>query len=159
MPVERSAGIILFRQVSSERHYLVIRSARLESQISEKKSVTQFWDFPKGRLESGETGLQAAEREVREEVGIVHYGLVPEFKKTVQYFTRREGKSVPKFVALFLAEVKDDPLITLSWEHDKYEWLSYPEAHERLTHPQMKNALQVAEQYLHTHDSISEKSI
>ena len=147
MPVERGAGIIIFRNIPDGRRYLILRASRDESTIAPGKKVKEFWDFPKGRLEPGESGIEAARREAFEEAGIKDYELIPEFKETIKYFTRREGKFIPKFVALFLAESKIDR-VKLSWEHDKYEWLPYNEALERVTLKEMKKALENAENFL-----------
>lgn len=147
MPAERSAGIILFRETAGGRRYLILRASRDESAIAPGKKVKEFWDFPKGRLEPGESGIEAAKREAIEEAGIKNFELVPEFKETIQYFTRRDGKFIPKFVALFLAKSKTDQ-IKLSWEHDRYEWLLYGEALERITLKEMKRALEAAEKFL-----------
>lgn len=147
MPVERSAGIILFRDTPEGRRYLVLRAARGESTIGRGKKVKEFWDFPKGQLERGETGLDAAKREAKEEAGVEDFELVPDFKETVRYFTWRDGRPIPKFVAMFLAKVKENK-VTLSWEHDKYEWLTYNEALERITLKEMRMALEKAEMFL-----------
>lgn len=141
MPVERSAGIILYRNTPEGRKFLVIRSSR------KYPDRPEFWDFPKGRLDSGEDGIGAARREVREEVGIDDFEIVQNFKETVRYFTRREGKSIPKFVAMFLAHTPQKE-VTLSWEHDVFEWLAYHDARERVTIPDMKHALDRAEEFL-----------
>lgn len=149
MPVERSAGIILYRETSEGRKFLVIRSSRDTSMITAGKNEKEFWDFPKGRLDAGETGIQAAEREAKEEVGITKYELLPDFKKTVQYFTWRDKKPIPKFVALFLAKTPIEKVV-LSWEHDTGEWLSYEEAKQRITLAQMREALEKAEEFLNS---------
>lgn len=148
MPVERSAGIIIFQNAPEGRRYLVLRSSRTDPQTAKNKRVKEFWDFPKGRLESGETGLDAARREAGEEAGIHDFAIIEGFKETVHYFTWRDKKPIPKFVAMFLAEVKNDR-VKLSWEHDKHEWLPYEQAHDMLTLPQMKKALRAAEETLH----------
>ena len=147
MPVERSAGIIIFLNSGSGRKYLLMRSSRDSSQISARKSVKEFWDLPKGQLEKGETGLDAAIREAKEESGVEDFEIIKDFKETIRYFTRRDGKSIPKFVAMFLAEAKSD-LVKLSWEHDKYEWSPYKEARERISLIPMKKALEKAESFL-----------
>ena len=143
MPVERSAGIIIFRNTPKGREYLVVHA----SGTGDGTTRPDFWDFSKGLLEKGETGIDAARREVKEEVGIEDFLFVDGFKETVHYFTRRDGKPVPKFMAMFLAEVKDDK-VRLSWEHDKYEWLPFVEARERISRTEMKKALESAEEYL-----------
>ncbi len=160
MPVERSAGVIIFRNTPGGRRYLVLRSSRKDSSRSRGRirvaegpgpearySRAEFWDFTKERLEPGETGLDAAERAAKEEAGRDDVSILPNFKETVRYFTRREGKPIPKFVAMFLGEVKTGK-VTLSWEHDRYEWVTYEKARERITVPQMKAALEKAEQFL-----------
>ena len=144
MPVERSAGIIFFLKTPQGTRYLVIRSSKSASYRKD------FWDFPKGRVEKGETGLQAAVREAREETGIDDFEIDPNFKETVRYFTWRDGKRIPKFVAMLLVEAKTDK-VKLSWEHDAYKWLSLEEACKKLS--TMKKALKKADDHLQTKSS------
>jgi 8-oxo-dGTP pyrophosphatase MutT (NUDIX family) len=155
MPVERSAGMILFRNNPEGRKYLVIRSSRGASVIAEKKKIKEFWDLPKGVLNSGEKGIEAAIREAKEEVGMGEEQLhmIPEFKVTARYFTRREGKFILKFAAFFLARAKTSK-IKLSWEHDQYEWLPYEEACQRLSLPQIQKAVEAAEKFLNAYDAV-----
>jgi 8-oxo-dGTP pyrophosphatase MutT (NUDIX family) len=124
-----------------------LRSSRSESEVASGKFIPEFWDFPKGRLEAGETGLTAALREAREEAGIEASRVIEGFKETIRYFTRRDGKPAPKFVALFLAEAASDD-VTLSWEHDQFAWLPYEDALARLTLKPMREALRKAESFL-----------
>jgi len=144
--VERSAGIIFFRRTAGGRKYLVLRSS-----YHGKDGKINFWDFPKGLLDKGERGIDAAKREALEEAGISKFKLIDGFKETVRYFVRRDWdktkKATLKFVAMFLAEANAGR-VKLSWEHDRYEWLSYPEARKRITKPQMKKALDKAEEFL-----------
>ncbi len=84
-------------------------------------------------------------REGREETGIKNFSLVSGFKKTVRYFTRRDGKPVPKFVAVFLARAHETK-VELSWEHDKCQWATFSEAMQKLT--TMKPALEKADTFL-----------
>lgn len=152
MPAERSAGIIIFRDISHGRRYLVIRSSRGAVDNATRKKCKDFWDLPKGVLEKGEQGIDAAWREAKEEVGILRSRLriIEGFKKTVRYFTRRRGKIILKFVVLFLAESKTAK-VKLSWEHDIYKWLSYKEAYGLLSLNQIKETLRVAEHYLNAY--------
>lgn len=141
MPVERSAGIILFNLTPQGRKYLLLHAKK------ERIGGKDFWDFPKGILDKGESGMDAAARETKEETGITEFKVIPDFKKTVSYFTRRNGKAVPKYVALFLAETKNIN-IKLSWEHDEYTWLFYSDALQRISLSPMKEALKKAEKFL-----------
>lgn len=143
MNVEKSAGIIFFNNLKSERLYLVIRASRLD----QEKLKPEFWDFPKGLLEVGEQGIDAAIRESKEETGIENFKIIDGFKETVQYFTKRDEKTALKFAAMFLAECFDEN-IKLSWEHDKYEWLKFSEAREKISRTEMKKTLEKADIFL-----------
>ena len=139
MPVLRSAGIIFYRNTPDGRRYLILRSSKHITARSD------YWDLPKGELEAKEKGIDAARREAREEAGIEDFSLIDEFKFTAQYFSRREGESIPKYVAVFLANT-DQEEITLSWEHDAYEWATLEEATKKLT--TMKEAIKKADEFL-----------
>ncbi|MFO7859140.1 MAG: NUDIX domain-containing protein, partial [Ectothiorhodospiraceae bacterium] len=52
-----SAGVVVVRREAQGWRCLLLRAY-------------QYWDAPKGRVEAGETPLEAARREVREETGI-----------------------------------------------------------------------------------------
>lgn len=123
----------------------------LRSSYHGKDGKHNFWDFPKGLLEKGEKGIDAAKREAIEEAGIEDFKIVPEFKETVRYFVRHDWdktkKATLKFVAMFLARAKTDK-VKLSWEHDYYEWLPYAKAYEKITISQMKKVLEAAERFL-----------
>ncbi len=56
--------------------------------------------LPKGHVDPGENALQAAEREVREETGVV-VELVRELGE-VRYWYRRDGRTIPKSVSFYL---------------------------------------------------------
>ena len=147
MPALRSAGFVIFRATPHGRRYLVLRASRAASTVAPGKTVKEFWDFPKGELEPGEQAKDAARREAGEEAGFHDMRAVEGFKETAQYFSQRDGKPILKFVAMFLAEAAQEK-VALSWEHDRYAWLAYPEAHERVTLLPMKRILERAEGFL-----------
>ena len=138
MPVSRSAGIILYQNPPEGRKYLILHSKR-------PSNLPEFWDISKGELDPGESGIDAARRVVKEETRIEDFALNPEFKFTARYFTKRDGKTIPKFVAVFLGEVKDEKVV-LSDEHDAYAWASLEEALKKLT--TMKETLKKADEFL-----------
>jgi bis(5'-nucleosidyl)-tetraphosphatase len=106
------------------------------------------WGFPKGNRESGETKLKTAKREIKEETGLEYKNLIfTDFKMDIDYFYKREGKTIYKVVTYFLAESDTDD-VTISWEHTGYQWLPYQEALERLTYNNAKKVLKAAHAFL-----------
>jgi 8-oxo-dGTP diphosphatase len=120
---EVSAGGVV---VDGER-VLVIVPARTASDGS------HVLGLPKGHLDDGETALQAATREVREETGVVAEPV--EELGEVRYWYVRERRRVPKSVFFFLFRyVSGDPA-----DHDdevlEARWMSLEEACEELSYP------------------------
>jgi len=137
MKQERSAGVISYRydQERNRRLYLMLRYP------------SGYWDFPKGRLESSETNIDAAIREFREETGL-DVQLDPEFQYVVSYdFRDRDGAAVHKEVTFFVGKAISDT-VTLSPEHEEYAWLFFGDALKLLTYHNARQVLQLADQFL-----------
>ena len=108
---ERSAGVIPFRfGLGRCLSYLVIHSARV-------RNPRARWEFPKGRIEPGESPDQAAAREFQEETGITSWAFREGFDRDVSYTYIRNGRKHLKTVTYFIAEVFDDSAMALSVEH------------------------------------------
>jgi len=82
-------------------------------------------------------------RECKEETGINDLEFVPRFKDKIEYFFKKEGKTVHKEVTFLLAKTKTKE-VTLSFEHIGFEWLAYEKALERLTFDNAKGILMKA---------------
>jgi 8-oxo-dGTP pyrophosphatase MutT (NUDIX family) len=132
---ERSAGAIVFHDDGAERKYLLL------------KYPAGHWDFPKGNVEKGESEVQTATREVREETGLENLSFVTGFRKQIEYFYRRGGKRVHKQVVFLLAATNTET-VRLSHEHHDFGWFAFKEALSRVTYPNSKNALTLAEELL-----------
>ena len=139
--MERSAGIILFKQDSKEkmeRKYLLLKYAEYKD----------YWGLCKGRMEAGETEKEAALREVEEETGFRTIAFVDGFQEKFSYFFTADGKSIYKEVVWFLGEVCDTHEGRLSSEHEELVWLSFSEAMARITHQKDANVVRKAEVFL-----------
>lgn len=141
MPVERSAGAVIFRKEGKNVLYLLLHYP------SSAKAPKEYWDFPKGHIEKGEKIEETIKREVREETGLDDIRLVEDFKEWIKYFFKFKGKNVFKIVTFLLAETKTKE-VKVSFEHLGYEWLSYEEAFKKLTFKNAKEILKKANQYL-----------
>jgi 8-oxo-dGTP pyrophosphatase MutT (NUDIX family) len=102
--------------------------------------------LPKGHVDPGETPVQAAEREVREETGI-SAAPVCELGQT-RYWYRRDGRTVGKTVTFFLFEHLDGDTADHDDEVEAVRWIGLDEARETLTHGAEREMVDLAIAYL-----------
>lgn len=147
MPKEQSAGAVVFRMVGRAPHYLLLHYP------SSKKAKKEYWDFPKGHVEKGETETQAALREIKEETGLQALRIVSGFEERIQYFFRAQQKTVFKTVVFFLAQTKEKE-VKISFEHKGFQWLPFERALKQLKFTNAKQILKKVHSFL----SLSQES-
>lgn len=140
MPLEKSAGAVIFRKEEGELYYLLLHYQ------------AGHWDFPKGNIEKGEKPEKTCQREIQEETGIKDIEFLSDFKETSKYFYKLKGKTIFKTVVFYLVKTKSKD-VKISFEHIGYQWLPYKQALEELTFKNAKDILKKANNF------ISEKSI
>jgi 8-oxo-dGTP pyrophosphatase MutT (NUDIX family) len=135
VPRKLAAGAVVFRRTGGGVRLLVLRAYK-------------NWDFPKGRVEPGESELDAARRECAEETGLtaLDFPFGDAHRDTVPY----AGGKVARY---FLAETQVEA-ITLPLspelgrpEHHEWRWVSFDEAEELLP-PRLGLVLEWARQTL-----------
>lgn len=131
LPAPLSAGVIIVRGAPPE--FLLAR-------------CYHYWDFPKGELETGETPLAAAQREVAEETALtaLDFRWGPCCYRTPPY-TRR-GKIACYYLARLAspqqAEIRPNPQ-TGRYEHHELRWVAAEQA-RALLGPRVRGALEWA---------------
>jgi 8-oxo-dGTP pyrophosphatase MutT (NUDIX family) len=119
---EVSAGGVVVR----DGEVVVIVPARRASDGSRVLAL------PKGHIDPGETTQQAAEREIREETGIVAEP-VRELGEA-RYWYRRDGKTIPKSVTFFLFAYVSGDTEDHDEEVEEARWMDLSAAQSELTH-------------------------
>jgi len=106
------------------------------------------WGFPKGHADPGETAVEAAHREFREETGISTYRLLEDVSFSENYLYTRRGQRFEKTVIYFPAFVESKQVIFQTEEIQAFSWESFEGAIARLTFEGSKQVLTSVHQFL-----------
>lgn len=134
MKYEESFGVVPVRNSAGKWEVFLIQHAK-----------GRYWGFPKGHAEEGETPIEAAFRELKEETNLdpINCMRMDPFVEHYQFIVK--GDRISKRVCYFLTEVSG--LVELqSEEIHSGKWLSLEEGIDQITHKEGKIILsQVAE--------------
>lgn len=99
-----------------------------------------FWGLPKGHVEEGESELETAKREVKEEVGLdVEISTIKRY--TLNYIIKEE---IDKTSVFYFAKPKNEIIKMQESEIENVRWCTFEEAIELLTFEDWKEMLNKA---------------
>jgi bis(5'-nucleosidyl)-tetraphosphatase len=135
-----SAGVVLLHWYDDHYRYLLLRAY-------------DYWDFPKGQVESGESPLEGAIREVAEETTItdLHFRWGEIYRQTQPY---NHGRKIARY---YIAETpKSDVMLPINPElgrpeHSEYRWVTRKQAWRMLT-PRVRAVLKWSDEILEQPD-------
>jgi 8-oxo-dGTP pyrophosphatase MutT (NUDIX family) len=102
--------------------------------------------LPKGHVDPGETPIEAAGREVREETGLVAEPVV-ELGES-RYWYRRDGQTIGKTVSFFLFELVEGDIEDHDDEVEEVRWIALRDAETELSHAAEREMVALARAYL-----------
>lgn len=112
----KSCGVLPYRETASGREYLIVF-----------EQFSQCWSLPKGHMEAGETEMETALRELREETGLTAR-LDPDQRTIIEYPV---GIGARKQVVFFLGQVSGRPRIR-EGEITRCKWVTAEELKDYL---------------------------
>ncbi|MGB3497404.1 MAG: NUDIX domain-containing protein [Rhodanobacter lindaniclasticus] len=113
----RMVSIVVLRGVGAATQMLLLRRAG--------SYLHGAWSYVAGHVEAGETGWQAAMRELREETALAPEGFWA--TSFCEQFYRASVDAV-ELVPAFVARVAGDALPRLNGEHSAFRWATLDEA-------------------------------
>lgn len=142
MKTKKSSGTIVFNDSFGDNYYLLLLYGG------------GHWDFPKGGVEEGESEIETALRELKEETSLQKVEIVDGFKRVISYSYKSDNEVVLKTVIFFLAHTSEFRVV-LSKEHKAYAWMKFRDALAQLTFRTARQVLVDAENFLKNHPSFS----
>ena len=129
MKYEESFGIIPIRKKEGSWEVFLIQHNR-----------GHYWGFPKGHAEEGESPLEAASRELKEETNLDLLNTLREEPFVEHYQFSVKGDRISKKVSYFAAMVTGS-VVLQSKEIQDGKWVAFPDAIEKITHVEGKSIL------------------
>ena len=130
----KSCGVIVYKRINDINYFLLI------------KSINNDIGFPKGHLEYGETELETAIRELKEETN-VSVDIDEGFKKQIEYKLSDKIDTI-KIAIYFLGRVISDNIICQIEEVKEAKFIPYEEALKLLTFVETKELLIEANEFI-----------
>lgn len=129
MTYEKSCGAIVYRKHHGNTEILLIKHIN-----------SGHWSFPKGHVEQGESEVETAQREIKEETGI-DVMIDSTFRETVTYFPRKDTQKV---VVYFIAKAKNYEYVPQEEEIAEIRWVDIGHAFQMLTYENDKTIVNKA---------------
>ena len=135
--INKFIEVCIFKFERDRPSYLLLHRAK------DEKVYPNIWQFVSGALDSKETAIEAALRELLEETGLHPKALwvVP----FVNSFFDPEDDTI-NLNPMFAAQVEPGSVPQLSHEHDEYEWCLFDDAVRRLIWHGQREGLRIVHQ-------------
>ena len=133
MNYEKSCGAIVYRRFHGNTEILLIRHIK-----------SGYWSFPKGHVENGETEVETATREIKEETNIDVF-IDSGFRETVSFSPRRDTS---KTVVYFVAKALNNDTKPQLEEISEIRWVEIGQAASHLTYDNDKLIVNKAKAFI-----------
>ena len=135
MKTEYSCGAVVYTIINGKRKYVII------------SNMEGIYSFPKGHIEEGETEIETAIREIKEETNL-DVTLLDGFKTISSYTFMKKGEEILKYVTYFIGYYENQEFKPQEGEISKIDLMEYEEAMSAFQFDNTRDVLRKAEEFL-----------
>lgn len=140
LPIEQCYGVIVVSKEEGVNRFLILQQGDTKD---------DDWSFAKGHREEGETPIQTAMRELKEETGITEINILDTPLIREEYEIFHHGENVLKVNEYFIGIISEHKEIILDGnELCGCKWATFDEAFNTFTYPGRREILKTAQKYL-----------
>jgi 8-oxo-dGTP pyrophosphatase MutT (NUDIX family) len=125
MKTRNNVRAIVYDENNGDYRFLLLRARK------------GFWESPGGGIEEGESDIEAAIRETREEAqGLGHLEIIEDTRHYIGFDTEKSGNPIHIDLVTYAVRApvgSQVDIATAEGEHSDYQWVSYDEALSMLT--------------------------
>lgn len=125
--------------------------------INQKDSKGDYWTFPKGTPEKGESGQQTALRETKEETGLEIEMLDEDFSYNEEYTFESRGERIEKVVTYYIGTPLSRETTAQEAEVHECVWMALEVAKRKVTFDGARSVLEAIEKHLPNSRLFAEK--
>ena len=125
--------------------------------INQKDSKGDYWTFPKGTPEKGESGQQTALRETKEETGLEIEMLDEDFSYNEEYTFESRGERIEKVVTYYIGTPLSRETTAQEAEVHECVWMTFETARAKVTFDGARAVIDAIEKHLPNSRLFAEK--
>ncbi len=130
-----TVDVFPFRIQNNKLEFLILQMNPATKKIPKNKPI---WQVVHGSIESGETAIQTAVRELKEETGFEPTKIYQLDDIHTQYVAR---KNIIELTVVFAVQLNKDQCPKLSNEHVNYKWVKILDGKKYLRFPSHRRAI------------------
>lgn len=137
------------KEIRSQSVGAIVLSPKLNKILIIYQAQQGYWVFPKGKIEPRESELDTLKRELKEEIGLTKFFLLPHFRESIYFdFQLNDQTVVHREIIYYLVRAGTMDLKLDKIESAEHCWCDFQEVMRYLKYPNQQKLVHKMRVYL-----------
>ena len=137
------------KKILSQSTGAIVLSPKLNKILIVYQAQQGYWVFHKGKIESQETEIDTLTRELKEEIGLTKFSILPNFRETIYFdFQLNEQIIVHREITYYLVRAQTMDVTLDQKESSEHCWCDFQEVMRYLKYPNQQKLVRKVRVYL-----------